>query len=261
MVFRAAGAEEVQRTYGVNITIPEVRILTDNTTPFRDSLDVSASTTRGTLYHSTNRENWFAGSVISINRTASVSFIAIDSDGIASPIVSRAFEKEIPWEDKQTATLTEHFIARRLTVNQYVTIGLELGFNAVITLYLIDGTWVLNPELPRAVRSAPLPVSGRAAALDAGGDGIGIGADKPSGEHAKAFDVTISASGPTGEAVTVYYTEDGTDPSNRNNDKRRSFDTRKTFTIKGNGHHSVFCYAQDSSRNAVFESFAWSIDD
>jgi hypothetical protein len=261
VVFRAAGAEEVQRTYGVNITIPEIRILTDNTTPFRDSLDVSASTTRGTLYHSTNRENWFVGSVISINRAATVSFIAIDSDGIASPVVSRAFEKETPWEDKQTATLTEHFIARRLTVNQYVALGLELGFNAVVTLYLIDGAWVLNPEVPRAIRSAPLPVSDRSAALDAGGDGIGIRADKPSGEHAKAFDVTVSASGPTGEAVTVYYTEDGTDPSDRNNDRRRSFDTRKTFTIKGNGHHSVLCYAQDSARNAVFESFAWSIDD
>jgi pimeloyl-ACP methyl ester carboxylesterase len=261
LLFRAAGAEAVQRTYGVDITLPEVRILTDGTTPFRDSLDVSASTTRGTLYHSTNRENWFVGSVISINRAATVSFIAIDSDGIASPIVSRAFEKEIPWEDKQTATLTEHFIAGRLIVNQYVALGLELGFNAVITLYLVGGTWVLNPEVPRAIRSAALPVSGRSAALDAGGAGISIRADGPSGAHAKAFDVTISASGSAGEALTVYYTEDGSDPSDRNNAKRHSFDTRKTFTIRGNGRHSVLCHAQDSAGNAVFEAFAWSIDD
>ena len=260
-MFRAAGAEEVQRTYGVDVSIPDVRILTDNTTPFRDSLDVSATTTRGTLYHTTNRENWFVGSVISINRTATVSFIAIDSDGIASPVVSRVFEREIPWEDKQTATLTEHFIARRLTVNQYVTMGLELGFNAVITLYLVDGTWVLNPEVPRAIRSAPLPVSGRSAVLDAGGDRIGIRADEPSGEHAEAFEVTISASSSAGGAVTVYYTDDGTDPSDRNNPKRRAFDIRKTFTIGGNGHHSVLCYAQDTARNEVFESFAWAIDD
>ena len=151
------GAEAVQRTYGVNITLPEVRILTDNTTPFRDSLDVSASTTLGTLYHSTNRENWVVGSVISINRAATVSFIAIDSDGIASPIVSRAFEGRKLWGEKQTATLTQHFIAGRLTVNQYVTLGLELGFNAVITLYLIDDMWVMNPEMRRAIRSAPMP--------------------------------------------------------------------------------------------------------
>jgi len=259
VVFRASGAEEVQRTYGVSITLPEVRILTDNTTRFRDSLDVSASTTRGALYYSTNRENWFVGSVISINRTATVSFIAIDSDGIASPIVSRAFEKEIPWQDKQTATLTEHFIARRLTVNQYVALGLELGFNAVVTLYLIDGTWVLNPEVPRAIRSASLPIDSRSAAVS--GERIDIRADKPSGEYTGAFDVTISASGPADEAVTVHYTEDGSDPSDRNNVKRCSFHTRKTFMIRGNGHHSVLCYAQDSAGNAVFESFAWLIDD
>ena len=262
VVLRAAGAEEVQRTYGVNITIPEVRILTDNATPFRDSLDVSASTTRGTLYHSSNRENWFAGSVISINRAATVSFLAIDSDGVASPIVSRAFEKEISWQDKQTATLTEHFIAGRLIVNQYVALGLELGFNAVVTLYLVDGTWVLNPEMPRVVRSALPPAEAPSVVSDAaGGERIDIRADKPNGEHAGAFDVTISASDPAGEAVTVYYTEDGSDPSDRNNAKRCSFDTRKTFTIKGNGHHSVLCHAQGRVRDAVFGAFAWSIDD
>jgi pimeloyl-ACP methyl ester carboxylesterase len=261
VVFRAAGAEAVQRTYGVNITLPEVRILTDNTTPFRDSLDVSASTTRGTLYHSTNRENWIVGSVISINRAATVSFIAIDSDGIASPIVSRAFEKETLWREKQTATLTQHFIAGRLTVNQYVTLGLELGFNAVITLYLIDDVWAMNPEMPRALRSAPLSARAPSAALDAGSERLEIRADQPSGEYADALEVTISASGSAGEAVTVYYTEDGSDPSDRNNAKRRSFDTRQTFTIKGKGHHSVLCHAQDSAGNAMFESFAWSIDD
>jgi hypothetical protein len=259
VVFRATGAEEVQRTYGVNITLPEVKILTNNTPRFRDNLEVSASTTRGTLYHSTNRENWLTGSVIIINRATTVSFIAIDSDGIASPVVSRAFEKEPSWEDRQTATLTELFIARRLTVDQYVTIGRELGFNAVITLYLIDGKWTLNPEVSRTSRPAPLPVSDLSAALSS--DGIGIRADKPSGEYAEAFDVTISASGPTGEAVTVYCTEDGTDPSDRNNNKRRSFETHATFTIRGNGHHSILCYAQGSARNGVFASFAWSIDD
>ena len=261
VVFRAAGAEAVQRTYGVHITLPEVRILTDNTTPFRDSLDVSASTTLGTLYHSTNRENWVVGSVMSINRAATVSFIAIDSDGIASPIVSRAFEKETLWGEKQTATLTQHFIAGRLTVNQYVTLGLELGFNAVITLYLIDDMWGMNPEMRRAIRSTPMPARAPLAAVDADGERIAIRADKPSGEYVDAFDVTVSASGPAGEALTVYYTEDGSDPSDRNNTNRRSFETRKMFTIRGNGRHSVLCYAQDSAGNAVFESFAWSIDD
>src|SRR3954453_13075377 len=103
----------------------------------------------------TDRENWLVGAVMTINRTATVSFIAIDSDGIASPVVSRAFEKEPSWQDRQTATLTEHFLAHRLSVDQYVSIGLRLGFNAVVTLYLIDGKWTLNPEQPQTLRPAP----------------------------------------------------------------------------------------------------------
>ena len=261
VVFRAAGAEEVQRTYGVNILLPEIKILTDNTARFRGSLDVSASTTRGTPYHSTDRENWLVGSMMTINRTTTVSFVAIDSDGIASPVVSRAFEKEPFWQDRQTATLTEHFLAHRLSVDQYASIGLKLGFNAVVTLYLIDGKWTLNPEQPQTIRPAPLPVSGLSGALNAGGGRIGIHADKPSGQYAGTFDVTISASGSAGEAITVYYTEDGSDPADRNNGKRRSFDARKIFTIKGTGHQSVLCYARDSARNEVFEAFAWSIGD
>jgi hypothetical protein len=73
--------------------------------------------------------------------------------------------------------------------------------------------------------------------------------------------VSISASGPAGEAVTVYYTDDGTDPSDRNNGSRHSFDTGKTITISGNGHHSILCYTQNGAHSGVFESFAWSIDD
>jgi hypothetical protein len=258
--FRAAGADEVRRTYGVNILLPEVTILTANTTPFRDTLDVSASTTRGTIYNSTNRENWIAGAVTNINRTTTVSFIAIDSDGIASLVRSRAFEKELP-SDRQTATLTEHFIARRLTVEQYVSIGQQLGFNAVVTLYLIDGAWTLNPETVRTVLPGLPSADSRAAARRGTDKTISLHADKPNGKHTGSFEVNISASGPAGEAVTVYYTDDGTDPSDRNNGSRQSFDTSKTITISGNGHHSILCYTQTGARSGVFESFAWSIDD
>jgi pimeloyl-ACP methyl ester carboxylesterase len=258
--FRAAGADEVRRTYGVNILMPEVTILTANTAPFRGTLDVSASTTRGTIYNSTNRENWVAGAVITINRATTVSFIAIDSDGIASPVESRAFEKELA-EDRQTATLTEHFIARRLTVEQYVTIGQQLGFNAVITLYRIDGAWTLNPETVRTALSGLLPVVSLATAPSRTDGTISIRADKPNGKYTDSFEVSISASGPAGEAVTVYYTDDGTDPSDRNNASRHSFDTGKTITISGNGHHSILCYTQNGAHSGVFEAFAWSIDD
>ena len=124
----------------------------------------------------------------------------------------------------------------------------------MITLYLIDDMWVMNPEMRRAIRSAPMPARAPLAAVDADGERIAIRADKPSGEYVDAFDVIVSASGPAGEALTVYYTEDGSDPSDRNNTNRRSFETRKTFTIRGNGRHSVLCHAQDSAGNAVFKS-------
>jgi len=261
VTFRAAGANDVRRTYGVNIVLPEVKILTDNTPPFRGTLDVSASTTRGTLYNSTNGENWVAGAVVTINRTATVSFIAIDSDGISSTIASRAFVKEPAWQDRQTATLTEHFIAKRLTVQQYVTIGQQLGINAVITLYLIDGAWTLNPETVRTALAGLLPAASPAAAPSGTDAAISIQADKPNGEYTGSFEVSISASGPAGEAVTVYYTDDGTDPSDRNNGSRQSFDSGKTITISGNGHHSILCYTQSGARSGVFQSFAWSIDD
>jgi pimeloyl-ACP methyl ester carboxylesterase len=49
VTFRAAGAGEVRRTYGVNVSLPHVTILTDNAERFRNTLDVGAATTRGTL--------------------------------------------------------------------------------------------------------------------------------------------------------------------------------------------------------------------
>ncbi|MFL4990413.1 MAG: alpha/beta fold hydrolase [Microvirga sp.] len=259
VVFSAAGAEAVRRIYGVNITLPVVAILTDNSEPFRGSLDVSASTTRGTLYHSTDRQHWLTGSIITIDRTATVSFVAIDSDGIASAEASRAFEKQPAFTDQQTATVTQHFLAGRLTVNQYVTMGLELGFNAVVTLYLIDGKWTLNAAEPRPLRSQPLPADGRLVAAAAAAPGVSVRADVPSGERDGAFDVTIAASGPGSGPATVYYTVDGSDPSDRNNDQRRLFEGSKTVTFKDVGSHAVLCFAQDEARNEFLEAFAWTI--
>ncbi|MFP3558231.1 alpha/beta fold hydrolase [Paraburkholderia sp. SIMBA_049] len=252
VMFGADGADDVRRAYGVGIVLPEVNVLTDNATPFNGSLDVAASTTRGALYYSTDREGWIAGSVATITRTATVSFIAIDSDGIASVVVSRAYEKYVTWTDSRTATLTEHFIARRLTVDQYVSLGQQLGFNAVITLYLVNGNWVRNPEVPSAT-AVGQPLAARAARVTI------LSADRASGEYAGGFDVTIAAPSEAPSEVKVYYTKDGSDPSDSNNSKRTSFHAKKTFSIKDSGHHSILCYAQDGSGHGVFESFAWSI--
>ncbi|MBC8752197.1 MULTISPECIES: chitobiase/beta-hexosaminidase C-terminal domain-containing protein [Paraburkholderia] len=252
VMFGAEGANDVLRTYGVGIVLPEVNILTDNATPFMSSLDVAASATRGAPYYSTDRQHWIAGSVATINRTATVSFIASDTNGIASAVVSRAYEKRVAWTDSKTATLTEHFIASRLSVDEYVSRGLRLGFNAVITLYLVNGKWVRNPEVPSITTAAqPLAALPARAAI--------LTADKASGEYASGFDVTIAAASPAGKYAKVYYTKDGSDPSDSKNTKRASFDAQKTFNIEDNGHHSILCYAEDGTGHWVFESFAWSI--
>ena len=59
--------------------------------------------------------------------------------------------------------------------------------------------------------------------------------------------------------ATVFYTVDGSDPSDRNNDQRRSFEGSKTFTFEDVGSHAVLCFAQDGAGNEFSEAFAWTI--
>jgi len=104
-------AEDEKRTYWVGATeMIEVTIDTDNSTPFQESLEVTATATRGKLYHSlygrgqgeivptgnvlnavVYGEGWREGNVVQIDRDADVYFVAIDPDGIASEIASRSF--------------------------------------------------------------------------------------------------------------------------------------------------------------------------
>jgi pimeloyl-ACP methyl ester carboxylesterase len=253
VTFQANDAEDLHRSYGVNVRLPEVQLLTDNAPPFTGSLEVAAASTRGTLYHSTDREHWMVGAVANIDRTATVSFIAIDSEGLASPIVSRAYEKAVLWTDRQTASLTDHFLAGRLSVNEYVSTGLELGFNAVLTLYLIDGAWVRNPEgraaivPPARLRRAEPAARRRAPRLTS---------DKPSGDYPGPITTTLRAAD---RRATVYYTQDGSDPSAVKNPSRLSFVGEKSFVLRGNGrHHAILCYV-DEDDGGTFEAFAWSM--
>jgi pimeloyl-ACP methyl ester carboxylesterase len=112
--YNVEGAVEAdKKTYWVGTTEKiEVTIDTDNSAPFERSLDVTATTTRGNLYHSLSGggqsqavplrgalstviygEGWSEGDVAPIDRNAVVYFIAIDEQGTASEIVSRSFEK------------------------------------------------------------------------------------------------------------------------------------------------------------------------
>jgi hypothetical protein len=258
LVFRA-GSDEVRRSYGVNVTLPEVRILTDNAAPFTGSLEVAATTSTGTLYHSTDRQTWEIGSLLVLSRTATVSFIAIDSLGNASPIISRAYN--MPPIERQTASLTQHFLAGRIAVNSYVAWGLELGFNAVLTLYLIDGSWVRNPVRPGdRARLAPL-LSVRA--VDRAG--AMLTSDHASGDYPGAIQVTLRAvpattvPNPAQPSLAVHYTEDGSDPSDPLNPNRLSFRGQKTFAIGGRGAHSLLCHVSDAQGVGSFEAYAWTL--
>jgi pimeloyl-ACP methyl ester carboxylesterase len=115
VAYNVEGAVETEkRTYWVGTTEKiEAAIDTDNSTPFEGSLEVTATTPRGKLYHSLSGggqseatvplgdalrtvvygEGWSEGDIVTINRDAVVYFITIDSGGNASDIVSKPFKK------------------------------------------------------------------------------------------------------------------------------------------------------------------------
>ena len=145
VVFSAEGAADVKRTYWVDTEEIEVTIITDNSIPFEETLDVLATTTRGTLYHSLRGGMWSEGPVVTITSDAAPQFIALDSDGVASEIVSKPFKKAVT-RNSVTATAVEHYVAKRISVGEYLAYGQQFGFTTPFTLYLVNGRWVLNPS-------------------------------------------------------------------------------------------------------------------
>ncbi|WP_338758352.1 chitobiase/beta-hexosaminidase C-terminal domain-containing protein [Massilia sp. METH4] len=245
--FSASSGAATERTYGVNVLLPELIVLPpEGGPPFEGSLEVKASSNKGTVFHSTDRTRWLAESNPVIHETSTLYFIAIDGDGLPSPIVQRSYEKKaVPFVK---ATLTEHFIAQRLDVDEYVSLTLELGANAVIILYFIDGEWVRDPAAPRVEPVLPAGAAARHAL---------VACDKPGGVYAQGFDAVLSAP----DGMVVHYTEDGSDPSSARNPARRSFAGRKVFTLRGNGPHALLCHAKDDAGNEAVQAFGWRIDD
>ena len=146
IVFSAEGAADVQRTYWIGVEPIEVSIITDNSIPFGgQSLDVMATTTRGTLYQSLKGDMWSEGTVVTITSDAAPRFIAIDN-GIASEIAVKAFKKAAA-PSAVRATAVEHYVARRIGVNEYLVYGQKFGFNTPFTLHLVNGLWVPSNPL------------------------------------------------------------------------------------------------------------------
>ncbi len=218
VVFSASGTEDVTRTYGVNVRIPEVTILTSNETPFKSSLVVEATATKGKTYFSTdNKLMWTEGANVTIHETSTVYFMAIDPEGLPSALVSRDFERQVVMS--VTATLTEHFIAKRIDVTQFVALLQKFGATAKVTLYFVNDKWVLDPDTPEVSAKAPV---------------VHVSVD--SGVLAQPVTVMLEARHDTDAAPKIHYTLDGSLPTEHspyfNSSGLLKLDKAGTRTIK-----------------------------
>ena len=68
---------------------------------------------------------------------------AVNSAGASaqSSTVSGKTASSQPYSQAVTATVTQHYVAGRINVNQYLQLGQEYGYNATLTLYLCGSTW------------------------------------------------------------------------------------------------------------------------
>jgi hypothetical protein len=229
LVFGAPGAvDDTHRTYWVGVGAIEATIATDNTTPFQQSLTVTATTSnpRANLYHSLGGDLWNEGANVSITEDAVVSFVAIDPSGNASEIVTKSFKKLVVPEGI-TANVNEHFIAGRIDVNEFLTYLGQFGL-ARFTLYLVDGDWVLDPRHPVRSRAVPRPA-----------------ASPDSDTFSEPLTVTLSARDEVDPNPRIYYTTDGSEPTTDS----PSFAGSGQISLAGSGPRTVKYFAQNASGN------------
>ena len=226
VTFSADGTEDLLQTYGVNTVIPIVTILTGNDTPFQGSLEIKTHATKGVTFFSLDGKHWNAEANPTITETSKAYFIAISPDGLASPIVSSSFEKKAVIS--ASGTLSEHFVARRITVAQFIELGSQLGFTAVVTLHLINDKWVLNPETQEVAASAPA-----------------VSLSVQSGIYDKPITVALKARHDVDAAPKIYYTLDGSLPDASS----RSFVASGLINLDTPGDKTIKFRAMDASGN------------
>jgi hypothetical protein len=253
----ASGAvDDLNRSYWVGVTAPIATIVTGADEPFSDSLLVTASTSdpAATLYYSLDGTTWNRGATVTITQDAVVSFVAIDPDGVASAVVSRAFSKRIAWDDAVSASAVDHFLAGRIDVNEYLAYSDQFGFFTPFTLYLVGGDWVLDPEHPAAAELSPERRDALAARAAAASPLIRVPPGHPQpGRVAGPVTVAIEAVGPAGD-VTVHYTRDGSRPTVDS----PSFTGTAPFDLAGGAHHALACWARDAAGHESYQVFAYA---
>jgi hypothetical protein len=267
-VFAVQGtADDVKRTYWLGVDVIHAAILTDNSTPFEGTLVVVARTTnpRARIYHSLDNERWNEGANVTLRENAVVYVVAVDPFGIASEVVSRAFKKRVAWDDAVTATVNEHFIAGRIDVNDYLSYSRQFGFFTPITLYSVNGVWVLDPYQPEEAIEAVLARSTASREHAAFIELTDLADRRPMirvedrdpqpGRHSGPLTVTIQARDLDDGHITVHYTLDGSIPD----ENTPAFQDQHKFTLAERGNHAVACYAKGRGGHETYETFHYAI--
>lgn len=102
---------------------------------------VAYDVTRGsTVIHVTGTEATDSG--LAPNQSYTYTVTSIDAGGRrASSGAVTGKTQPVTYTETATATVTGHYAAGRLNVNQYLQLGAKYGYNASMTLYKCEGTW------------------------------------------------------------------------------------------------------------------------
>lgn len=99
---------------------------------YRNGANVGTSTSTSYTDSGLNASTTYTYDVVAVNSVGS---------SAASSTVQGTTQSAIPYSQAVTATITTHYVAGRINVTQYISLGTEYGYNANLTLYLCGSTW------------------------------------------------------------------------------------------------------------------------
>ncbi len=229
VVFTADGAQDITRTYWIDVVPPQVEIPTDNRVAFEHSLEVQAQSDIGSLFMNDSGldgDGWLRIAKITITEDTVIKAIAISSAGVASDIVTKGFKKVV--HEQAVGTVTEHFVAGRLDIEGYLLYGSKYGYLQPFTLYKINGQWTDDPN-HASVDDVPPEVI----------------CSHESGTYEEPITVKLSATDAADPAPRIYYTLDGSTPTTSDT----YFVNQGSIDIRTAGMKSLKYFAMDRSGN------------
>ncbi|MGD9367599.1 MAG: alpha/beta fold hydrolase [Desulfobacteraceae bacterium] len=229
VVFTADGAQDITRTYWIDVVPPQVEIITDDTVPFENTLEVQAETNIGTLFMNNSGvdgDGWQRISKITITEDSVIKAIAITSAGIASDIVTKKFKQVV--HEQAVGTVTEHFVAGRLDIDDYLRYGSKYGYMQAFALYKINGEWTDNPRTYTLDEVPPEVICSH-----------------ESGTFKEPITVKLSATDGADPAPRIYYTIDGSTPTTSDT----YFVNQGSIEINTGGMKTLKYFSMDRSGN------------